>query len=369
MKKQDKKFLEMTISLAKKGIGKATPNPLVGALLVKKGKVISTGFHKYFGGPHAEVNAIKNAKGKAEGATLYINLEPCAHYGKTPPCTEAIKRAKIKRVVIGMKDPNPRNNGRGVKALREAGIIVAIAKQNQGFKELNEIFIKYITKKFPFIIVKAAQTLDGKIATARGKSKWITHHTSRDYSQSLRNRVDAIMVGINTILKDDPLLSCRIMGKIKKIKPIKVVVDNELRVPVDARIFSRVSPARVIIATTKIAYNKKVLQLKRKGIEIMLCRKDVNGNVDIKSLMHKLALKDISSILVEGGGELIASCFERKLVDKVYFFIAPKVAGGRDAKTSVEGKGISDLNKAIKLKNVSITKFKEDMLIEAKVKY
>lgn len=369
MNAQDNKFLNMTIGLARKGLGKTSPNPLVGALLVKKEKIISAGFHKHFGGPHAEVNAIKNAKGKTKGTTLYVNLEPCAHYGKTPPCTEAIKRAKIKRVVIGMKDPNPRNNGKGIRALRQAGIVVALAKKNQTFKDLNEIFIKYITKKLPFIIVKTAQTIDGKIATSQGKSKWITDSTSRDYAQVLRNDADAIMVGINTILKDDPLLSCRIMGKTKKIKPIKVVVDNELKIPIDARIFSRLSPARVIIATTKIAYNSKVLELKRRGIEIMLCRKDSNGNVDIKSLMHKLALKDISSILVEGGGELIASFFEKKLVDKVYFFIAPKVMGGRDAKTSVEGKGISDLDKAIKLKDVKITKFKEDMLIEGKVKY
>lgn len=365
----DKKFLKMTIALAKKGIGRVSPNPLVGAIIVKNKKIISKGYHKYCGGDHAEIDAIKNKKGSLKGATLYVNLEPCAHFGRTPPCTEAIIKAGIKRVVIGMKDPNPITKGKGIRKLVKAGVVVEVSEQSRAYEDLNEIFIKYITAKSPFVCVKAGQSLDGKIAASTGSSKWITSSVSRGRAQLLRKQYDCIMVGINTVLKDNPSLSCRYKNRLENDIPIKLIVDSQLRTPFKANIFSSQSPAPVIIATTKFASLEKIKKFNDMGVDVLVCPHGRSKNVDLQYLMTLLYRHEISSVLVEGGGQINGACFDAKIVDKVCFFTAFKIIGGKDAVSSVEGEGITDLQKAIIIDKVKIAKLSEDLLIEGKVKY
>lgn len=369
MNEKDLKYLFLTLRLARKGEGFVSPNPLVGAIITKNNKIVGSGFHEKCGRAHAEINALRGAGKFAKGATLYVNLEPCSHYGRTPPCTDAIIKAGIKRVVIGIKDPNSINNGRGIKKLRKAGIVVELSKNKGGFEQHNEIFIKYITRRLPFIAVKTAQTLDGKIATRIGTSKWITSENSRNYAQRLRKKYDAIMVGVNTILKDEPYLSCRYLGKLEKDTPVKIIVDTSLRTPLNAKIFSRYSPAPVIIATTKKASKKKIKKFDEMGVDLIICPLDKNKKVDLKFLFFELAKYEISSVLVEGGSEIIGSCFDSKLVDKVHFFIALKIIGGNDAISSVGGNGAAYLQDAFRLYDLNIKKFKADILIEGNVAY
>ncbi|RKY37305.1 MAG: bifunctional diaminohydroxyphosphoribosylaminopyrimidine deaminase/5-amino-6-(5-phosphoribosylamino)uracil reductase RibD [Candidatus Omnitrophota bacterium] len=369
MDKTDLCFLDTTIALAKKGEGKTSPNPLVGAVIVKQKQIISEGTHYRCGASHAEINALRKAGAKAKGATIYVNLEPCSHFGQTPPCVQAIIKAGIKRVVIGMKDPNPLNNGRGIRQLRSAGIKVELAIEQQKFKKFNEIFIKYITIKLPFVIVKTGQSLDGKIAGKNGESKWITGKRARNYAQSIRNRVDGIMVGINTLLQDDPYLSCRYKGRLKKDNPIKIIVDTHLRTPLNARIFSSDSPAKVIIAVTEKADAQRISLFKDKGINLILCPFDQKGRIDLRFLLTLLAQQKITSILVEGGGKLIGSCFDEALVDYAYFFIAPKIIGGVVAPNSVAGNGVSCVQKAITLKNARTDKIGVDFLVCGDIVY
>ncbi|MBI4845388.1 MAG: bifunctional diaminohydroxyphosphoribosylaminopyrimidine deaminase/5-amino-6-(5-phosphoribosylamino)uracil reductase RibD [Candidatus Omnitrophica bacterium] len=280
MNSLDVYFLKQTIKLAKKGEGKTSPNPLVGALIVKDKEIIGAGFHECCGQAHAEINALKKAKDKAKGAVLYVNLEPCSHYGRTPPCTKSIIDSGIKKVVIGLKDPNPLNNGRGIKLLRKAGILVEVLKNNEEYIQLNEIFIKYITKKIPFLAVKAGQSLDGKIAARNGLSKWITNETSRDYAQYLRKKYDALMIGVNTLIKDNPILSCRYKGILRQDAPIKIIIDPELITPVKSNIFSRLSPAPVIIVTCKKASKARMELFNDMGVDMIVCPSKKNGKID-----------------------------------------------------------------------------------------
>ncbi len=369
MDDQDKKYLNMCIALAKKGTGRVSPNPLVGAVIVKNGKIISRGYHKYCGADHAEIDAMQKAKQTLRGATLYVNLEPCAHFGRTPPCTDQIIKAGIRRVIIGMKDPNPLTNGRGIRKLRKAGVLVEVQKQNQAYEDLNEIFIKYITAKSPFVCVKTGQSLDGKIATSCGQSKWITKEASRKKAQYLRKKYDCIMVGINTILKDNPYLSCRYRSKLENDIPVKLIVDSFLKTPLKANIFSKLSPAPVMIAATKFAAKEKISRFNDMGVDVLVCPHGKSKNVDLKYLMEQLYKHEISSVLVEGGGQINGACFDAKLVDRICFFTALKIIGGKNAVTSIGGKGISNLQKAIIIDKVKISNLGGDLLIEGKVKY
>ncbi|MCG2711009.1 MAG: bifunctional diaminohydroxyphosphoribosylaminopyrimidine deaminase/5-amino-6-(5-phosphoribosylamino)uracil reductase RibD [Candidatus Omnitrophica bacterium] len=369
MNDQDIKYLKMTIALAEKGIGRVSPNPLVGTVIVKNSEIISRGYHKYCGGDHAEIDAMKNAKQSLRGAELYVNLEPCAHFGRTPPCTDQIIKAKIKRVVIGMKDPNPITCGRGIRKLLKAGVLVEICKQNQAYEDLNEIFTKYITAKSPFVCVKTGQSLDGKIATATGQSKWITSESLRNKAQYLRKKYDCIMVGINTILKDNPYLSCRYQNKLENDIPIKLIIDSHLKTPFKANIFSKLSPAPVMIATTKFAAKEKISRFNDMGVDVLVCGHEESKNVDLKYLMSQLYKNEISSVLVEGGGQINGACFDLRLVDRICFFTALKIIGGKNAVNSVAGKGISNLQKAIIIDKARITKLDKDLLIQGKVKY
>lgn len=366
---EDERFMRLALELAEKGKGLTSPNPCVGTVIVKDGKVIGKGYHRKAGMPHAEIYALRQAGKNARGATLYVTLEPCRHYGRTPPCADAIISSGIKRIVAAMKDPNPLNNGRGFDVLRKNGIKVESGVLEAEARRLNEAFIKFITTKLPFVTVKIAQSIDGKIATYTGDSKWITSKEARVFSHRLRSEADAIMVGVKTIIKDDPFLSVRDevkSGRLRK-QPVKIILDSKLHTPTTARIFSKGSSGKVIIATTKRASKNKMEALKRKGAEISIV-KSKDGKVDIKSLLKVLGEKELTHILIEGGGETIASALEAKAVDKVYFFIAPKIIGGRQAPTSVEGLGADRINRVIKLRDVKYEEVGEDFLVEGYIR-
>lgn len=337
------KYMNMAIDLAMKAEGKTSPNPIVGAVIVKNGKVIGKGYHKRAGLPHAEINALREAGLSARNATLYVTLEPCDHFGRTPPCTDAIIKSGIKKVVIGMTDPNPVNNGSGTRELKKAGIKVTLGILEKRVSSINKPYVKFITKGIPYITVKVAQSLDGKIATKTGNSRWISSEDSRQYVHRLRSEVDAVMVGANTIIKDDPLLLSRgLPGKFNQ--PVRVIIGGSSRIPACAKIFSSQDRSPVISAAPEPCGNKKV---------------------DLLKLLKNLAKMDITHILVEGGGELIASLVEKDLVDRFLIFVAPKIIGGRDAKTSVEGIGVEYIKDALNFENVSVRRFKKDILIEA----
>ncbi|MCK4648977.1 bifunctional diaminohydroxyphosphoribosylaminopyrimidine deaminase/5-amino-6-(5-phosphoribosylamino)uracil reductase RibD [bacterium] len=361
----DKKYMRVALKLAVRAKGRTSPNPLVGAVIVKDNRIIGKGYHRRAGEPHAEINALDMAGERARGATLYLNLEPCAHFGRTSPCTKKIISSRIKEVVVAMIDPNPLNCGRGVKELRKAGIEVKVRTLKKEAKKINEAYIKYITTKKPFVILKTAMSLDGKIATKTGDSKWITNESSRKYVHKLRSEVDAVLVGIETVLKDDPLLTIRCPKSKVQSQPVRVVVDSRARIPLGAKILNRAAPT--IVATTKLASRKKIEALKKKGAKVLII-KNKNRKVDLRELLKRLGELEITSLLVEGGGRINASFLKNGLVDKVLFFIAPKIIGGEEALTPVEGEGIERIKHAIKLKDISIKRFREDVLIEGYIK-
>ena len=357
-------FMQKAITLARKGSLKVSPNPKVGCVLVKEGKIISQGSHQHFGGPHAEINALREAGVRAKGSTMYINLEPCRHYGKTPPCTKAIIEAGVKEVVVGIVDPNPLVNGKGLRDLKAKGIKIKLGVLKEACAKLNEPYIKYITQGVPFVILKSAMSLDGKIATPKRDSQWITSEASRKYVKTLRNQVDAILVGIDTVLQDNPgLLSSR-----SKKRPIRVILDSHLRIPLDARVLN--SRAPTIVVTQNGVDKKRIENLETRGVEVLRIpkwRKHPQRGLDLKFLMKKLAKRGVASILIEGGGKVNASALEMGLVDKILFFIAPKIVGGENAITPVEGEGIDRIGEAIKLKDTKIRKFGDDILFEGYV--
>jgi len=306
--------------------------------------------------------ALEEAGSKAKGAALYVTLEPCAHFGRTPPCVDTIIKSGVKNVIVGMVDPNPLNNGRGIAKMKEYGITVRTGFLEDKLKKLNEVFIKYITRKMPFVTVKIAQSLDGKIATKTGDSKWITSDKSRSYAHKMRADFDAIMIGVNTVLRDNPKLDAWFAKK----HPIKIVTDSHLSTPENAGIFSGNSP--VIIATIPAVAgqetdNRNILSQKAKILEV----KEKSGEVNLKDMMKKLGAMEITNIIVEGGGTLIGSLFDEGLVDRVMFFISPKIIGGKDSLSSVMGRGISRIDNAIKIKNVVLRHFGEDILVEGDV--
>jgi diaminohydroxyphosphoribosylaminopyrimidine deaminase / 5-amino-6-(5-phosphoribosylamino)uracil reductase len=357
------RYMKRVLELAKLGWGRTNPNPLVGALIVKNGEVIAEGYHKAVGQAHAEVNAINNAKQDISGSTMYVNLEPCSHYGRTPPCVKAICEAGIKEVVISMADPNPRVSGQGVRILREKGISVIEGVLEVEAKKLNEIFIKYITYKKPFVIMKAAMTVDGKTATVCGDSKWISGKCSREYVHHMRDRMASVMVGIDTVLEDNPLLTTRLEGREGK-DPVRIVADSKGRIPVNSNIIKTKSSAGIVLATTTEIDKEKENILLDMGVNIIKTGSS-GGLVDLQQLMDELYRMEIDSVLLEGGGTLNASALSSGIVDKIMFFIAPEIIGGKDAKTPVEGKGIEYVRNAIKLRDIKITHFDNDILYEA----
>ena len=356
----NEEYMKLAIEMAKKGAGKVNPNPMVGAVIVKDGRVIGKGYHKQYGGNHAEVNAFENLLDNPEGATIYVTLEPCSHYGKTPPCVNKIIENKISKVVIGLLDPNPIVRGRGIKALKDAGIDVVTGVLEEECKKLNEIFIKYIIEKKPFVVLKTAMTLDGKIATESGESKWITSEKSRKEVHKLRNKLAAIMVGVDTVIKDNPELTCRLEGG---RNPIRIIVDSKLRVPMGAKVITD-NLSHTIIATTELADKNKILSLEKLGVKILMI-KSKKQRVDLKSLMIKLGELNIDSVLLEGGSTLNFSALEENIVDKVQIYISPKIIGGKKSKTPVGGEGIKKISDAIELENMTVRYIGTDLLIEA----
>jgi diaminohydroxyphosphoribosylaminopyrimidine deaminase/5-amino-6-(5-phosphoribosylamino)uracil reductase len=359
-------YMERALELAKKGIGKTNPNPLVGAVIVKDGVIIGEGYHQEYGGPHAEINAINNASMDVQGATMYVTLEPCSHYGKTPPCAQALVDHQIKRLVIAMKDPNPKVAGKGIAILEAAGIQVDVGLLKEEAEHINEIFIKFITRQEPFVLLKTAMTFDGKIATRSGASQWISNERSRQYVHQLRNQYSAIMVGINTVLTDNPSLTTRLDSG-DNHHPTRVIVDTYGRLPMESKLVQTANIVPTILATTKFAKQDTMNQLKEKGVQILMCEVEEN-HVDLKDLMKKLGGKEIDSIMVEGGATINYSLLEQKLVDKVITFVAPKIFGGREAPTPVGGIGIANPENAIQLTNIRIVPFEEDIMIEGYVK-
>lgn len=362
----DTKYMKIALDLAKKGIGYTNPNPLVGAVIVKEGRIIGEGYHEVYGGNHAEVNAFRNSTEDVKGAEMYVTLEPCSHYGKTPPCANAIVEKGIKKVIVSLEDPNPEVSGRGIKILRDNGIEVVTGVLEEGSRKLNEIFLKYITTKLPFCILKTAMTLDGKIATRTGDSKWITNEESRKYVHQLRHRVSAIMVGVGTIIQDNPLLNTRLEGE-QSSDSIRIVVDTSGRTPLKSNVLNIKSNARTIIATTELATEEAIREFENKGAEVIITPIKEN-RVDLKYLMKALGKRKIDSVLIEGGSELNYAAIEAGIIHKVNAFIAPKLIGGREGKTPLGGLGRSLMKEALTLKNIDIHRFCDDIMIEGYIR-
>ena len=349
-----KKYMDLAIKLAEKGKGYVSPNPLVGCVIIKRGKIVGRGYHKKYGDAHAEINALKTAGKKAVNSTMYVNIEPCSHWGKTSPCTEKIVEAGVREVVVGMEDPNPLVDG--YKELKFRGLKTRIGILRDRAKKLNEFYIKYMKTKRPFVILKLAMTLDGKIATSTGHSKYITSRAARKYVHQLRNNVDAVMVGLNTIKRDNPQLDSRL---VKGKNPLKIIVDSKLNISEKSKVFK--DPRKVIIATTKKAPKKKIDKLQHKGVRVLVL-KPKRGLVDLKDLMKELGKSEIASVMIEGGAELSGSAIKERLIDKLLMFTAPKIIGnGLDP---IKNLGIKSVSKAIKLKNISTKKIGKDFLVE-----
>lgn len=363
----DQEYMLRAIQLAKKGEGWTNPNPMVGAVIVKDGRIIGEGYHKKCGELHAERNAIASLTESAEGATIYVTLEPCCHYGKTPPCTEAIIEQKIKKVVIGSRDPNPKVAGKGAQILRESGITVVQDFMREECDRLNPVFFHYITTKTPYVVMKYAMTLDGKIATKTGASKWITGELARQEVQHMRHRYMGIMAGIGTVLADDPMLNVRVEGW---KSPVRIVCDSSLRIPLDSQIVRSAKEYRTIVAYAGREENEeiteKIERLHAKGVDTVCCL-DEKGQIDLKKLMIYLGNEGIDSILLEGGGTLNDSALRAGIVKEVHCFIAPKLFGGKNSKTPVQGIGIELPSEALKLKCTDICRIGEDIRIICQV--
>lgn len=359
----DEHYMQIALNLAQQARGRTSPNPMVGALVVKNNKIIGQGYHAKAGTPHAEIHALNEAGKEAAGATLYVTLEPCCHHGRTEPCTKAILNSGVERVVVAMVDPNPLVKGKGIRCLREGGLRVDIGVLEKEACCLNETFIKYIITKMPFVLLKTAMSLDGKIATRTGESKWITGSEARNYSHQLRSWYDAILVGVNTILKDNPALTARLSEKETK-NPVRIVVDSQARTPLEAQVVTSAKETPTLIAVTNTAPADKISRLEKMGVEVLPVNANSNGRVDLKALMLELGRREITSLLIEGGGEVHSSALKAGIADKIVWFIAPLIIGGQGAPGPVGGEGVASLKEAITLKQITMKKFGQDIYVE-----
>ncbi|MBT9778683.1 bifunctional diaminohydroxyphosphoribosylaminopyrimidine deaminase/5-amino-6-(5-phosphoribosylamino)uracil reductase RibD [Clostridium sp. MCC353] len=361
--KNEEKYMALALELAEKGAGFVSPNPMVGAVVVKEGRIIGTGYHKACGQAHAERNALADCRESPEGADLYVTLEPCCHHGSTPPCTEAILQSRIARVIVGSRDPNPLVAGNGIRMLRDRGIEVVTGVLKERCDRLNEVFMHYISTGTPYVVLKYAMTLDGKIAAVSGDSKWITGEEARHYVHQCRSRYSSVMTGVGTVLADDPMLNCRIQGG---KNPVRIICDSNLRMPLESRIAATAAEIPTILASC--CQNREKEEAYRKcGIKI-LHTAPKNGRVDLRELMKMLAKLEIDSIFMEGGGNLNWSALESGIVNKVQAYIAPKLFGGTGAKTPVGGVGVERPDQAFYLDQISTRQIGGDWLIEGKVK-
>ncbi|HZJ84158.1 MAG TPA: bifunctional diaminohydroxyphosphoribosylaminopyrimidine deaminase/5-amino-6-(5-phosphoribosylamino)uracil reductase RibD [Syntrophomonadaceae bacterium] len=358
----DDYYMDRALELARKGMGRTSPNPVVGAVIVNHGEIVGEGYHKKAGTLHAEIHALNVAKLKARGSKMYVTLEPCSHYGRTPPCTEAIIRAGVKEVIVATLDPNPQVAGRGIKFLQEAGIKTSVGIKGEEAKRQNEVFFKYITRKTPFICMKYAMTLDGKIATYSGDAKWISNAKSRNYVHQLRDIYDAILVGIGTIIADNPTLNTRLEKEDVK-DPIRIIIDGKLELPFESNIVQTSKLQKTIIFTAEGYEQEKAANLMQAGIEIIPIAGEAD-KLDLNEVVDRLGDMGITSILVEGGAQINASFLENKLADKILSFIAPKIVGGK-APSPVTGQGIKLMRDAYEFKLIEVEQFGNDTLIKA----
>lgn len=361
----EEQFMKRAIELAKQGSGWTAPNPLVGAVMVKNGRVIGEGYHRKYGELHAERNALAACSEDPAGATLYVTLEPCCHYGKTPPCTEIIIEKKIAKVVIGSRDPNPKVAGKGARILREHGIEVVEDYMREACDALNPVFFHYITTKTPYVVLKFAMTLDGKIATRTGASKWITGEAARNHVHQLRGRYAGILAGIGTVLADDPMLNCRIDGA---HQPLRIILDSHLRIPMGSRLVRSAKEYPLLIVCNESNRDReegtsRIQKLEEAGAKVWTLP-EKNGHPDLNVLMQRLGEEKIDSVLIEGGGTVNEAALKAHIVHHVYAYIAPKIFGGEDAKTPVEGSGIRLPQECANLRLAKITVLLNDMLLE-----
>lgn len=361
----EEQFMKRAIELAKQGAGWTAPNPLVGAVVVKNGRVIGEGYHRKYGELHAERNALAACSEDPAGATLYVTLEPCCHYGKTPPCTEIIIEKKIAKVVIGSRDPNPKVAGKGARILREHGIEVVEDYMREACDALNPVFFHYITTKTPYVVLKFAMTLDGKIATRTGASKWITGEAARNHVHQLRSRYAGILAGIGTVLADDPMLNCRIDGA---HQPLRIILDSHLRIPMGSRLVRSAKEYPLLIVCNENTRDReegtnRIQKLEEAGAKVWTLP-EKNGHPDLNVLMQRLGEEKIDSVLIEGGGTVNEAALKAHIVHHVYAYIAPKIFGGEDAKTPVEGSGIRLPQECANLRLAKITVLLNDMLLE-----
>ncbi len=363
---EDRKFMKMAIKLASKGAGFVSPNPLVGAVIVKNGRIVGRGYHEKFGGPHAEVNALKDAGSEAHDASMYVTLEPCNHHGKTPPCTEAILKAGIRRVVIAMEDPNPDVKGGGAQLLEKQGVEVVCGVLEEECRRQNEFFLKYVKEKMPFVIAKIAATLDGKTATAQGDSKWITGEKSRRLVHTLRHQVAAILVGIETVIADDPMLNVR-LRKRKVSHPARFVFDFYGRTPLDSKIVKTANDIPSYLVVGPDIPDKEVDKFRVRGVHVWKTD-GKDGFIYPGDFLTRLAEEGFDSLLVEGGSAVHGSFFDKKLVDKIYFFYAPRVLGGDRAKPMIGGQGMLTMKDALDVRELKFRRIAEDFLFTGYIK-
>ncbi|KPJ78661.1 MAG: hypothetical protein AMJ54_02535 [Deltaproteobacteria bacterium SG8_13] len=358
----DDVFMNRALELASRGQGSASPNPMVGAVVVNAGRIVGEGYHEAAGRAHAEVNAIDAAGSAAAGGTLYVTLEPCNHAGRTPPCTEKILAAGIRRVVVAMADPNPHVRGGGMDLLRKQGVEIAAGVQESRARRLNEAFIKYITTGVPFVVVKCAATLDGWIATRSGDSKWVSGERSRDYVHRLRHAMDAILVGIETVERDDPQLTVR-LNDVEGIHPRRIILDTHLRISDHSRVLRSEDGGDTIVVTGPSVDNERIKKVAGRGVRVLPAPVK-NDRIDMHALMPLLGRMQITSLLIEGGGAVISSALQDRVADKVLFFYAPKILGGDDGVPICRGSGPDAMKDCIAVKDIEVHRFDDDVMIE-----
>lgn len=361
MEDQDTTYMKMALREARKGLGRTSPNPAVGAVVVKEGRVIAAGHHRKAGAPHAEVDALTKLDGYAPGATLYVTLEPCNHHGRTPPCTEAILRSGIQRVVVGMKDPNPRVRGGGIAFLSQRGVASRVGVLEKECARMNEAFIRFVTSHRPFVILKSALTLDGWTATRSNHSAWITNERSRGFVHRMRDRVDAVLVGVGTVLCDNPSLTTRLIGR-KGRNPIRIVVDTHLRTPDTAQVIRPDPSAPTVLVAGEHVDPRRIPLFEKRGVKVIRCQ-ETAGRIDLVALMGILGKMSIMNVLVEGGASLVGSLLREQLIDKFYLFAAPKILGGDDGIPLARGRGPERMDECLHLTEIERRRFGDDTLI------
>lgn len=358
----DEQYMRRALKLALRGQGRVEPNPMVGCVIVRGRRIVGEGYHRRFGGPHAEINALRRAGSKAKGSTAYVTLEPCCHHGQTPPCTDALIEAGVQRVIVAMRDPFPKVRGRGFRLLRSAGIEVRSGLLEQESRRINAPYIKLQKTGLPWVILKWAQSLDGKIATRTGDSKWISCTRSRQWAHRIRSRVDAIIVGVGTVIADDPALTCR-HAPVKRIAA-RVVIDPNLRTPVRAKLVCAASEVPTIIVTdNRVARSRRAAALKRKGVDVLRVKRTRSG-LDLQALLRELGRRHMTNVMVEGGGQTLGAFYDARLADEATVFVAPRFIGGRDAVSPLAGVGLASIDDSVPSIETTVTRCGTDQVYQ-----